>query len=80
MATARRHFALCTKDGMLNAIGGTDAGKSLLASVERYYPSTDSWSAAPPLPQARAGLCAVAVSDGMYVMGGMKYLMVVCIL
>jgi hypothetical protein len=42
MATTRANFGLCTLDGVLYAIGGLDAGKKLLGTVERYDASLDS--------------------------------------
>jgi N-acetylneuraminic acid mutarotase len=72
MATPRATFDLCTLDGVLYAIGGVDTDMNPLASVERYDPSLDSWSTAPPLPNACAAHCGVSVGDTMYVIGGME--------
>jgi len=35
-----------------------------------YFPETDSWSKAAPMPIDRAGLAAAVVNDTIYVMGG----------
>jgi N-acetylneuraminic acid mutarotase len=74
MATARKTFALCGLGGELYASGGLDAytGTYPLASVERYNPSLDSWSAASPMPRARFGHCVASVGDIKYVIGGIE--------
>jgi len=41
-----------------------------LKAVEIYDPATDSWSAAAPLPTARAKLSAAEVNGKIYVFGG----------
>jgi hypothetical protein len=70
MASARPNFSLYGLGGRLYAIGGMGPEREFLASVERYVPSLDSWSAAPPLLRARAVHCAVAIGDAIYDMGG----------
>jgi N-acetylneuraminic acid mutarotase len=70
MAVERWQLGLCELNGELYATGGLDADEETLASVERYDPSEDTWSAAPALPRHRYGRCACAVADAMYVIGG----------
>ncbi len=64
MSTARYDLAGATDPatGGLYAIGSLDSSKHALASVERYDPASDSWSAVAPLPVAL--YAASAVSDG----------------
>jgi hypothetical protein len=52
--------------------GGQDdgSGEAALSSVEKYSPSSDTWSAVAPLPEARSGHAAVAVGLVMYVLSG----------
>jgi N-acetylneuraminic acid mutarotase len=73
LGCARQNFSLCDLGGELYAIGGEDE-HNYLASVERYDPSVDSWSASPPMPRARDGHCAVAVDDAIFVIGGVESL------
>ncbi|MFI5379195.1 MAG: kelch repeat-containing protein [Tepidisphaerales bacterium] len=64
MGTARYDLAAATDPatGSLYAIGGLDSSNHALASVERYSPVSDSWSAVASLPVALYG--ASAASDG----------------
>jgi N-acetylneuraminic acid mutarotase len=59
-------------DGALYATGGYSSDDMILASVERYDPSLDTWSAVPPLPRPRFGHCACTVGDALYVLGGVE--------
>jgi hypothetical protein len=70
MSTARHSFDLSEFDGELYVTGGSTGPVRTLASVERYDPRLDTWSAAPPLPHPRQAHCCCAVGDAMYVMGG----------
>jgi hypothetical protein len=73
MATARAEFGLCKlPDGGLYATGGVSSNDVYFASVERYNPDLDTWSAAPPLPRPRSLHCACAVGDAVYVLGGVE--------
>jgi hypothetical protein len=77
-APARADFSLCKlSDGELYATGGWVAHARtfrdvILASVERYDSSLDTWSAAPPLPRPRYSLCACALGNSMYVLRGIE--------
>jgi N-acetylneuraminic acid mutarotase len=57
--------------GELYVTGGfsTDPRGSV-SSVEKYTPSSDTWSAVAPLPSARYSHAAVAVGSDIYVLGG----------
>jgi hypothetical protein len=73
MAMARSYFGLCgLSGGELYAIGGEDVNDEQLASVERYNPDLDTWSAAPSLPRPRSLHCACTVGDALYVLGGVE--------
>jgi hypothetical protein len=74
MGTGRCRFGVCVVAGKLYVTGGQGHdvynGRRLLSSVEKYSPSSDSWSAVAPLPLARQSHAAVAVVSAMYVLGG----------
>ena len=73
MAIGRDLFGLCAfADGELFVSGGVQSShpSTRLASVERYDPSLDMWSAAPDLPRPRFAHCTCAVDDALYVLGG----------
>lgn len=72
MSTTREEFPLVCIGDFLYAIGGKTGGM-ILASVERYDITTDTWdaTAVPDLNVARVGSGAVADSQGrVYVIGG----------
>jgi N-acetylneuraminic acid mutarotase len=54
--------------------GRTDpsASNATLASVEKYEPSTDSWTFVENAPVARAGASAVSYKKNIFVIGGME--------
>jgi hypothetical protein len=71
--TACSHFNSCVIAGEIYITGGLHAehtGGEQLASVKKYSPLSDSWSAVAPMPQARYRHVAVAVGPDMYVLGG----------
>ena len=69
MPTARVHLALGVIDGIIYAVGGSNASGAL-GTVEAYDPVTRAWATRASMPTARAGL-AVAVVDGrLYALGG----------
>jgi hypothetical protein len=74
MGTARNLSGACVVAGELYATGGVGElyvnGSRYLSSVEKYSPSTSTWSAVAPLPVVRATHAAVAVGSAMYVLGG----------
>jgi N-acetylneuraminic acid mutarotase len=75
MSTARSGFGACLLAGELYVIGGfiTDPRGHYvesLSSVEKYTPSSDTWSAVAPLPSPRCEHAAVAVGPAIYVLGG----------
>ncbi len=72
----RTAFALATlNDGSTLAIGGfvysqDEKPGKLLASVERYDPTTDRWSVIAPLRNGRADAAAVTLADGRVLVSG----------
>jgi hypothetical protein len=73
MATERVQFGLCKVScGEVYAIGGENLDDVTLATMERYDPGLDTWSAALPLPRPRYAHCACAVGDALYVLGGIE--------
>src|SRR5262249_28591040 len=71
MPTPRQEHALvASPDGRLFAIGGLSRG-DVIATVEVYTPSADSWTAVQSMQTARYGFGAALGADGrIYVMGG----------
>lgn len=57
-------------NGLLYVVGGLDARNRTLATVERYDPATDKWTACGAMRQPRA-VAGIASLDGrLYVLGG----------
>jgi hypothetical protein len=72
MSTARGSLAWATdpNTGQLYAIGGLK-GTTAQATAEKYDPSSDTWSAIAPLPQAVYAATAVYDGEGhIFVIGG----------
>ena len=63
--TARRGCGVAAFNGKIYAIGGHD-GVHALCSVEIYDPSTDTWSAGPPLTNCRANVGVAVVGKRLY--------------
>jgi Kelch motif/Galactose oxidase, central domain len=60
-------------NNFLYAIGGVNGSGTVLNTVEVYNFSTGTWSAAAPMPTARAYLSVVAGTDGyIYAIGGVN--------
>jgi N-acetylneuraminic acid mutarotase len=72
MEYARNCFGIAVVGGEIYVSGGFSEDR--IQSVEKYTPSSDTWSAVAPLPEARWCHEAVAVGGTMYVVGGeMQY-------
>jgi hypothetical protein len=73
MSIGRSIFGACVVAGELYVTGGhgNDGGHSF-STVEKYSPSSDTWSTVAPLHAAYAGHAAVAVGLAMYVLGGIS--------
>jgi M6 family metalloprotease-like protein len=70
LTKARSAFALTTGGNLLYAIGGKSNG-TILASVEAYSPTTNTWTGKATLPSARYdGNGAAANSGLLYLPGG----------
>jgi hypothetical protein len=78
MATRRSSFSACSMEGELYVVGGlgvTDLISGFredLISVEKYSPSSDTWSSVASLPAGRCEHTAIVVRSAMYVFGGCK--------
>ncbi|XP_055342099.1 kelch-like protein 18 [Paramacrobiotus metropolitanus] len=71
MQTLRHAEGLAALDGRVYAVGGYGLySAEMLASVEVYDPSVDSWSAAAPLPVGLAYPALVACGGRLYAFGG----------
>lgn len=69
MHMSRSQFSLVIVDGCLYAVGGQD-GVEILSSVERYDPSTNTWTLVRPLPRPLRFMTAVSYRGSLYVFGG----------
>lgn len=69
MLRARDTFGWSLLDGMLYVCGGW-GGAAALASVERYSPERDEWTAVASMPAPRVACSAVAVEGKLVVLGG----------
>ena len=56
----------------LFVIGGYEDADSVRSAVWRYEVATDTWTEADPLPAGVADTCAVALSDRIVVVGGLR--------
>lgn len=74
MLIKRHNFGMAVLGGELYATGGFSAflGDEYgnFASVEKYSPSTDTWTAVTSMPYGRSGHSACVINDVMYVLGG----------
>ncbi|KAK3087619.1 hypothetical protein FSP39_008509 [Pinctada imbricata] len=69
LQTARYQAAVCAHNGMIYAMGGTDAWVCL-SSVEVYDPVTNTWSEGPELNVARRGAGCDVFNGTIYLAGG----------
>lgn len=66
-------YLICSLiQGFLYSVGGCDENNMRLNTVERYNPSTDSWSFITEMSTCRSSPCVVA-DKYLYVMGGVSY-------
>lgn len=74
MPTARAGLGLASVGNKIYAIGGrtgtTPCSGTPLSTVERYDPTTDSWTTVAPLLSPRSDLAATEVGGKIYVFGG----------
>ena len=57
---------------MLYAVGGCDENNLRLHTMERYNPTTDTWSFVPPMSTCRSSPCVIG-DKYLYVIGGVSY-------
>lgn len=57
---------------MLYAVGGCDESNLRLHTMERYNPTTDTWSFVPPMSTCRSSPCVIG-DKLLYVIGGVSY-------
>jgi hypothetical protein len=69
MSTARSMFGACVIAGEIYVTGGIESDDVILSSVEKYSPSSDTWSAVTPMPAVMSMHLAVVVGSVMYVLG-----------
>lgn len=72
LGTARSgHTATLLSDGRVLVVGGEDADRNMIASVELWDPATSAFTPGPALPQPRGGHTATLLADGrVLVVGG----------
>jgi N-acetylneuraminic acid mutarotase len=71
LSTPRAHHAVVTDGTYIYAIGGDTLNNNggIVASVERYNPASNQWSALPPMPGA-GNFISAGVLDGTIVVAG----------
>ena len=69
MPTGRSGLSSSVVNGRIYAIGGIGSS-GLLAIVEEYDPSTNTWTGKASMPTARSGLSSSVVNDKIYAIGG----------
>ena len=57
---------------MLYAVGGCDENNLRLHTIERYNPTTDTWTFVPPMSTCRSSPCVIG-DKYLYVIGGVSY-------
>jgi hypothetical protein len=67
MCIRRQSFGACMIAGEIDVTGGEDYMANTFESVEKYSPSSDTWTTVAPFPEARSGHVAVAIGSVMYV-------------
>jgi N-acetylneuraminic acid mutarotase len=73
MPRPRAFLGAAALDGMVYALGGfecTTCQSRATSSVDRYDPTTDTWTARRPMLSARERLAAVALDGKLYAIGG----------
>ncbi|MBI3971961.1 MAG: kelch-like protein [Chloroflexi bacterium] len=73
LPTARNHLAAAAIGGKLYVAGGRfggGVGSEMTAALEIFDPQTNTWAAAAPLPQPRAGINGIAANGCFFVFGG----------
>ena len=69
MPTGRTNLGFVAAEGLLYAVGGSDAtGPS--GALEAYDPDNDAWTVLPPMPTPRSGIAVAHVGGFLFVIGG----------
>merc|ERR1712187_976525 len=71
LPAGRRHLAVAVLDGLLYAIGGSDATERACANLEGFDSSAGVWMKLPPMAEARSGLIAGTAISNICVAGGL---------
>jgi N-acetylneuraminic acid mutarotase len=66
----RCDFALCVAKGELYVFGGWNATQGKLTHVEKYTPSSNSWSRLCDMPESLFGHSACTVGEYIYILSG----------
>ena len=78
---ARFGLAAAAMNGKVYAFGGCStsevcpsdpSGELATAAVDEFDPAMNTWSSKAPMPTARSGVAAAAVSEKIYVFGGVN--------
>ncbi|MBI3090484.1 MAG: hypothetical protein HYY96_07425 [Candidatus Tectomicrobia bacterium] len=70
LPTPRQEVAVAALGGFVYVLGGIDAERRSVATVERYDPVRNIWELLAPLPAPRHHAAAAAVDGVLYVAGG----------
>ena len=70
MHCARRFTAAAVVDGKIYVVGGRDAQRQDLSSVEVYEPSSDTWTLVAPMSTARKQHGVAVLGGKLYAVGG----------
>ena len=70
MHCARRFTAAAVVDGKIYVVGGRDAQRQDLSSVEVYEPSSDTWTLVAPMGTARKQHGVAVLGGKLYAVGG----------
>lgn len=66
----RQEIAVVAAAGKLYILGGIDANRQGIASVEEYDPATNAWRMRAPMPRPLHHPAAAAIGGAIYVIGG----------
>jgi N-acetylneuraminic acid mutarotase len=70
MPTSRFAFQTYLIGDTIYAVGGSQSQNTSLATVEAYYPITDTWDTRPNMPIDRSWFAGAVVNNKIYVIGG----------
>jgi len=70
---SRTGFSLATLGSYIYMVGGYDASGNYSSRVDRYSPSSNSWTEVASMPTPRSHLAAAVVNNKLYAVGGQSY-------